>query len=85
LEWQCGVQLAVIDGSIILPGTWRLGLHVGALLLAWAALRFLLSRTESMRPVALAHGVLIAAASLCVIIVLIFWRVIASFPPYLSW
>ena len=85
LEWQYGVQLAVVDGSIILPGIWRLGLHVGAFLLAWAALQFLLLRTESMRPAELAHGVLIAAASLCVFIVLIFWRVIASFPPYVSW
>jgi hypothetical protein len=33
----------------------------------------------------LAHGVLIAAASLSVLIVLIFWRVLASFPPYVSW
>jgi CubicO group peptidase (beta-lactamase class C family) len=85
LEWQYGVQLAVVDGSIVLPSIWRLGLHIGALLLAWSALRFAVVRTESLRPIMFAHGVLIAAASLSVFIVLIFWRVIASFPPYVSW
>jgi CubicO group peptidase (beta-lactamase class C family) len=85
LEWQYGVRLAVIDGSIIVPGAWRLGLHVGALLLAWSALRFALARTETLRRRALAHGVLIGLANLSVVIVLILWRVIGSFPPYMSW
>jgi CubicO group peptidase (beta-lactamase class C family) len=85
LEWQYGVQLAVVAGSILVPGTWRLGLHIGAFLLAWSALRFALTRTEPLRPARLAHGVPIVAASLSVLIVLIFWRVIGSFPPYVSW
>jgi CubicO group peptidase (beta-lactamase class C family) len=85
LEWQYGVRLAVVDGAWLVPALWRLGLLGGAGLLTLSALRFARSRAGSMSGAALSHGVLIAGASLGVVLVLIFWRVIASFPPYVSW
>jgi hypothetical protein len=34
IEWQWGVALAVMKGSVLLPALWRLALHVGVVLLA---------------------------------------------------
>jgi CubicO group peptidase (beta-lactamase class C family) len=85
LEWQYGVRLAVIDGAIILPALWRVGLHVGALMLLWSAVKFAAPRDGSMSRAAYGHGVLIAASGVSVAAVVILWRVIAAFPPYFSW
>jgi CubicO group peptidase (beta-lactamase class C family) len=85
LEWQYGVRLAVVDGAIILPALWRMGLHVGALLLLWSAVKFAAPRDGSMSRAAYGHGVLIAAAGVSVVAILILWRVIAAFAPYYSW
>jgi CubicO group peptidase (beta-lactamase class C family) len=85
LEWQYGIRLGVIEGAIVLPALWRLGLHAGAIALGWSAVNFLLSRDRSMSRAAYGHGILIAAANLSVIGVLVLWRVIGAFPPYLSW
>ena len=84
LEWQYGVRLAVVDGAILLPALWRLGLHAGAGVLGYSAVMFLAGR-GSIGRAAYVHGVLIAAAGLSVILVLILWRVLAAFPPYLNW
>jgi CubicO group peptidase (beta-lactamase class C family) len=91
LEWQYGVRLAVIDGAIILPALWRVGLHAGAVVLLWSAAIFVLfprSQEPADRPMhraSYAHGVLIAISGVSVVAVLILWRVIAAFPPYFSW
>ena len=85
LEWQYGVRLAVVDGAILLPAIWRLGLHIGAILLVSSAVQFARSSDGIIRRAALGHGMLIAAANMSVVLVLILWRVIASFPPYVSW
>jgi CubicO group peptidase (beta-lactamase class C family) len=85
LEWQYGVRLVVVDGAIVLPVLWRLGLHVGAIVLLWSAVRFMYSRDRSLTVAAYGHGMLIAAANMSVVIVLILWRVVAAFPPYVSW
>jgi hypothetical protein len=47
--------------------------------------RFLYRRDRSISTPAYCHGILIALANISVVIVLIFWRVLAAFPPYLSW
>lgn len=91
LEWQYGVRLTVIDGAIILPALWRLGLHVGAILLLWSAVTFMVPSLGSvladgpMGRASHVHGVLIAVSGISVVAVLILWRVIAAFPPYFSW
>jgi len=85
LEWQYGVELAVIKGSIAAPAAWRLGLHAGALLLAWSAVRFVRVAKGARSGAARAHGVLVAAAGLSTVAVLVWWRLIGSFPPYASW
>jgi hypothetical protein len=79
------VRLAVVDGAIILPALWRVGLHVGALMLLWSAVKFAAPRDGSMSRAAYGHGVLIAASGVSVAAVVILWRVIAAFPPYFSW
>jgi CubicO group peptidase (beta-lactamase class C family) len=84
LEWQYGVRLAVVDGAILLPALWRLGLDAGAGVLGYSAVMFLVGRGSISRA-AYVHGVLIAVAGLNVVLVLILWRVLAAFPPYLSW
>jgi hypothetical protein len=85
LEWQYGVRLAVVEGAIIFPALWRLGLHVGALILLYSAAVFFEDRTESISRLGYGHGVLIAAAGVGVVAVLMLWRVLGAFPPYLSW
>jgi len=85
LEWQYGVRLAVVDGAIVLPAFWRLGLHIGAIVLLVSAVRFLYRRDRSIGTAAYCHGILISLASISVVIVLILWRVVATFPPYVSW
>jgi len=91
LEWQYGVQLAVVDGAIILPALWRVGLHAGAIMLLWSAATFMMfsRRREPTDPpmhrASHAHGVLIAISGVSVVAVLILWRVIAAFPPYFNW
>jgi CubicO group peptidase (beta-lactamase class C family) len=85
LEWQYGVRLAVVEGAILWPALWRLGLHVGALVLIYGAVAFFVDRKGSLSRLAYAHGALIAAAGVSVVLVLILWRVAAAFPPYVSW
>jgi hypothetical protein len=91
LEWQYGVRLTVVDGAIILPALWRLGLHVGAILLLWSAATFMVISWGGgladgpIRRASHIHGVLIAVSGVSVVAVLILWRVIAAFPPYVSW
>ena len=85
LEWQYGVSLAVVQGAILLPALWRLGLHVGAVMLLFSAVNFVVPRDRSLSRAAYGHGVLIAASGVSVLAVLLLWRVIAAFPPYLSW
>jgi CubicO group peptidase (beta-lactamase class C family) len=85
LEWQYGVPLAVVDGALALPALWRLGLHIGAIVLLVSAVRFLYRHDRSIGTAAYCHGVSIALASISVAIVLILWRVLATFPPYVSW
>ncbi len=36
-EWQWGVDLAVVQGSVVIPAIWRLTLHLGAAMLLWQA------------------------------------------------
>ena len=43
-ECEWGVALAVVKGEVILPALWRIALHAGALLMAWAAATFILKR-----------------------------------------
>ena len=82
---------AVVDGAIILPALWRVGLHVGAIILLWSAVTFMApsrGRGPADGPTGRAshvHGVLIAVSGISVAAVLILWRVIAAFPPYFSW
>jgi hypothetical protein len=91
LEWQYGVQLAVVDGALIRPALWRGGLHAGAILLLWSAVTFMVSSRGrepvggAMHRASYAHGVLIALSGISVVVVLILWRVLAAFPPYFSW
>jgi CubicO group peptidase (beta-lactamase class C family) len=85
LEWQYGVRLAVVDGAIVLPALWRLGLHIGAIVLLLSAVNFVHLRDPSSSGSAYGHGILIAAANMSVVVVLILWRVVATFPPYMSW
>jgi CubicO group peptidase (beta-lactamase class C family) len=91
LEWQYGVLLAVVDGAIIQPALWRVGLHAGAIMLLWSAATFMvLSRGREpaggpMHRASYAHGVLIAISGVSVVAVLILWHVIAAFPPYFNW
>jgi len=91
LEWQYGVPLVVVDGAIILPGLWRVGLHAGAIMLLWSAATFMLFSRGSgpadgpVHRASYVHGVLIAISAVSVVAVLILWRVIAAFPPYFSW
>ena len=85
LEWQYGVRLGVVDGAIVLPAFWRLGLHVGAVVLLFSAANFLGSRDRAISRAAYGHGVLLSVAAIGVVVVLILWRVLGSFPPYVSW
>ena len=85
IEWQWGVALAVMRGSILLPALWRLALHVGVVLLVWAAIRFFRDRTPTTGKVRYTHAALIAASALGVAVVMLAWRVLFAFPPYFSW
>jgi CubicO group peptidase (beta-lactamase class C family) len=91
LEWQYGVRLTVVDGAFILPALWRVGLHVGAIMLLLSAVRFMApSRGVGLAEAPMGrasrvHGLLIAVSGISVVAVLVLWRVIAAFPPYFSW
>ncbi len=91
LEWQYGVRLTVVEGAIILPALWRVGLHVGAIMLLWSAVRFIAPPRGiglddgTMGCASHVHGLLIAVSGISVAVVLILWRVIAAFPPYFIW
>jgi CubicO group peptidase (beta-lactamase class C family) len=76
LEWQFGTRLSVVEGAIVLPTLWRLGLYLGAVMLLLSAVRFVLPRDRTLSIGAFGHGVLIAASALSVIAVLILWRVV---------
>src|SRR5262249_28770526 len=84
-EWQWGIALAVVKGEVLLPALWRLGLHVGAVLLAWAAIRFLTSRHETVGRVGFGHGLVTAVSAFAIVAVLLAWRVLGAFPPWLYW
>ncbi len=85
IEWQWGVALAVMKGSVLLPALWRLALHVGVVLLVWAAIRFFRDRTPTPGKVCYTHAALIAASAVGVAVVMLAWRVLFAFPPYFSW
>ncbi len=84
-EWQWGVYLGIVRGSILLPAIWRLVLHLGAAILVWQAIAFLRFRGAPMGRLSRAHGILVAAAGCAVVVSIVAWRVIGAFPPYFSW
>ncbi len=84
-EWEWLFPLGIVKGSILVPALWRLLLHLGAAILAWHAIRFFQVRGVSLGRLARAHGILIAAASLAVVVSITAWRVLGAFPPYFSW
>ena len=83
-EWQWGVTVGIVRGSILLPALWRLALHGGAAGLVWQAGQFLRVRGAPIGPVARAHGFLIAAAGCALVVAVLAWRVLGAFPPYFS-
>jgi CubicO group peptidase (beta-lactamase class C family) len=83
-EWQWNVTLAIGDGAILRPLLWRLAIHVGAVMLVWAGIRFL-GPGRSVATVTRLHGVLLALAGFGVAVSVVAWRVIGAFPPYFSW
>jgi CubicO group peptidase (beta-lactamase class C family) len=84
-ECEWGVALAVVKGDMILSTAWRLGLDAGAALLLWAAVAFFLKRNAPIGRVSYAHGVLVALADVAIVVVLLAWRVLGAFPPWISW
>jgi CubicO group peptidase (beta-lactamase class C family) len=84
-EWQWGVALAVVKGDVFAPAVWRLALHIGAVLLVWTSAAFFFACEPRLGRIGAAHGALIALADLSVVIVLLFWRLLAAFPPWISW
>jgi CubicO group peptidase (beta-lactamase class C family) len=84
-EWQWGVALAVNKGEFLFPTLWRLALNLAFLGLIWAAVRFFREKGESLGKVGGAHGMLIALASLLFAFILVAWRVIGAFPPFVNW
>jgi CubicO group peptidase (beta-lactamase class C family) len=76
LEWQFGAQLTVVEGAIIVPTLWRMGLYLGVLMLLLSAVRFVVPRDRTLSIGAYGHGVLIAASGLSVVAVLVMWRVV---------
>ena len=84
-EWQWGVTLGVVRGSIVLPLVWRLALLVGAGMLLAETARFLRSRSAESGRLGYGHGVLLGAASIAVVAALVVWRVLGAFPPYFSY
>jgi hypothetical protein len=84
-EMQWGVALAVVQGDVLRPALWRLGLHVGAILMLWAAAVFLIRRDPPMGRVSFGHGLILALAAVAVVVALLFWRVLGAFPPWVSW
>lgn len=84
-EWQWGVMLGIVRGDVLLPALWRIGLHVGAGMMLWAAVKFLRQRDTNLGWVRLSHGLMMSAAAFAVPVVLLFWRVLGAFPPHLSW
>ena len=84
-EWQWGVALAVVHGGVILPAIWRFALHVGAAVLIWAAWQYLRHRDSTGGWLLRSHGALLATAAFAVPVILLLWRVLGAFPPWLSW
>jgi len=84
-EWQWGVTLGIVEGAVLRPAIWRLGLHVGAALLIWGPLRFFRARDAAIGRVSFSHGIVLAAAGGALVVVILAWRVLGAFPPYFSW
>jgi CubicO group peptidase (beta-lactamase class C family) len=84
-EWQWGVTLAVVAGDILLPLLWRAGLHLGVGLLLWGGVRFCLRPAGPLSRANWAHGILIIVAATATAMVMVLWRVVGAFPPYVSW
>jgi hypothetical protein len=72
-------------GAIVRPALWRLAIHVGAALLLWEAITFFRARGTPIGRLSYAHGALVAAAAIAVVVVVLSWRVLGAFPPYLMW
>jgi len=84
-EWQWGITLGIVRGSLLWPALWRLALHLGALALVWAALRYLRHRLKATGWLGRLHGAVIALSGLSIVVALLAWRVLFAFPPYLGW
>jgi hypothetical protein len=83
-EWQWGITQAVGKGAILGPLLWRVILHGGMILMAGQAVVFL-GRMRQAGRFGRVHGLILAAASLMVVISVTLWRVIGAFPPYWNW
>jgi CubicO group peptidase (beta-lactamase class C family) len=84
-EWQWGVTLGVVEGAIVRPLLWRAGLHLGVCLLLWAAVRFYLRPEGQLSRGNSAHAILIVVSACATAVVMVLWRVVGAFPPYVSW
>jgi hypothetical protein len=84
-EWQWGVRLGIVKGSIVLPAIWRVGIHAGAAILVWQAVRFFRTRGVPIGRIGYSHGVVLAVSGWAVVLSVLAWRVLGAFPPYLSW
>lgn len=84
-EFQWGVALGIVQGSIVLPAIWRLALHFGAVMLVWQAILFLRVRGVPIGRVSRGHGILLAAAGCALVVAIVAWRVFGAFPPYFGW
>jgi CubicO group peptidase (beta-lactamase class C family) len=84
-EWEWGVRLGIVEGSIFWPALWRLGLHGGVVLLLWRAIGFLRVRGVAIGWVGYGHGLVLALSAIAIAVTTLAWRVVGAFPPYFSW
>jgi hypothetical protein len=83
-EWQWGIRLALVEGSVVLPAIWRLALLGGAAWLVWSAVRFVRDPAR-LGAIVRVHGYIVALSSLAIVIALLAWRVPGAFPPQWNW